>query len=376
MIDTKLIFLKAGLEEVVHERRVLYKGQDEMFYDIKVTDKRVEIFRRQTPYEVPKKIIGVIRIYPDDDMVEIMSLCLKGIIDNTEAYMATYNDPENHVAFFRGTLGRNLGKRQIENLCLAYYETVRIGESTLEFTDIIKDVLKIHAMPITNGVLPEMHDLLLKVPDVCYDFLVEVERATERNEPLQRRCINYMKAHPKATCCDIVIYISILNANLKYEEPWMERVIDLVNSDSTFAIYDVNHGVNEIIRADNKHDWHIFDVFLGNRRSYTFRQIKSLVFADYRNICFCGAMVTKIGDDIAMLCDVCESENYEEGVGEGIIQYLEKIVVSAGFHNIVSFVKPVYISLYEELGYELCEDQIVDDPYEPGEERAFMWKKI
>ncbi|MCQ2508784.1 MAG: hypothetical protein MJ097_08370 [Dorea sp.] len=376
MIDKNLIYRKASLEEEIHGRRAFYKGLDEKYYEIKVSEIRVEIFCASSVYENFKRAIGVMRIYPDDDMVEIMALCLKALIDDTSAYMSTYRDPNHHAAFVRGTLGRNLGKRQIENLCIMFYETVRIGDSSLDFSELIKDVLKIHAMPVSAGILPGFHDLLLKVPDVYYDFMVEMERSTERNQYVQRRCMNFLENHPNAKCSDVVIYASMLNADNSYIDEWMEKVIRLVNYDDSFAIYDVKHGLNEIIRVDNKHDWHIFDVILGNRRSYTFRQVKSLVFADFRNVCFRAAMVSKVGDDLAMIHDVAESSIPEEGVYEGLISYLEKLVLAGGVHNISAFVKEEHISLYEELGYELCEDELIDNPYEDYAERSFMWKKL
>ncbi len=377
VIEQNTIFEQLGMKDVVFQGKTYHRGPDGKFYWLKVTDSRVSIFTALTPYDPRKEILQLMRIYEDETYInEVALLSLKGYMETGDAWLEAHNNLELQKTFVRKTLGQKMGPKELENLCQLYYESVVSESGALEFTDTVKEVLKIHAMPPTEFSHPELHELLLRVPDTYYDFIQGIERNTERNPGLQERHIGFLKDRPYLTTSDIIIFASMLNVNPDYTDEWIENVISFTNSDETFAHYDIKHSDNEILQHGNKYQWHIFAKYVKGK-GYTFRQVKSLVFVDYMDKAIGAGSVHKIGDDIAMLYDVAEFDDMKhEGAYEALMEYLGMLVRRSEYHNLVAYVEPAKIELFEKVGFEITEDVIVENPYPVKGDRVFMWKKI
>lgn len=343
MINQRRFFEAINFADAQIEGQEAYIGTDHHYYRLKETDQYFYIFCAETREQAAQgefiEIDAYERVLPENEMIMFLK---KAMLNRTNPALPAVLPEERYDILrdmVRQAIGKPLGMKEINNICKIYDFAVRKGSIGLELAETCKDVLMLMEYIPDPSIKPELHRMLLQVPDVYYMFLLGVENDLLHDDVRQERLLYFMKNNPGLMSPSIVEYTSLMNQAPGADDRKLARAVEIFDKENL----KWNEGSRWTVRREVIQD-----------KGYTFRYMKSVCFVDYMNKCIGSGCLRRYHGSRAELVYIrIAGEEKYPGVREALLKQLEEIACRAGVRSLLLYCGEDLAAFYQENGFRM-----------------------
>lgn len=358
-MDQEAFFTGLGFKKMDVNGEWWYEGPYHRQYRLKDTSTYIAILIRKDGESKSNDRLRFYRIMKEDDMLPEMKEAMQFFSSLNEGI-----DPENRefikgsiifpriAKYVRQMIEKDIGPREWDNLCLLYDAAVRAGGEGYLISEACKEVMKLAWMQPNDYVLPEMHELLIKIPDAYFDFVTGIERNLQDREYLQKRLIRFIKTFPEVNTIDIIIFVSFMNENGAMTDEELGRLYRLTGKTAIFSGRTMKELPHELLEARDKQGWRI-STFYTHGLLYRIRHANSIIFVDYQDSAIGHILLSAGNGKTAQIHSIHLINEFDHpGVREKLVEYAEQVVKFAGFHYLTLECNKNWYNFYSNLGYD------------------------
>ena len=355
-MDQDVLFASVGFTPVIYKGKKKYQGPDKRYYSLETTDHYFGIWI--TGHDGKNSDLRrFYRIFDDSMSEQILREYIRKYPYEDVQSRGTVQMYQESAALIRKLIGMKLNKLQWENLCRLYSDAVRAGGHGQILADTCKEVIQILEMKDDEYVDPDLHRLLLNIPDTYYDFIIGTELALDGYPKIQQRLFDAIQRHPEASTSDVIVYSSILISNPNDSEEHLEAAVNYYRENRDFEILNTPDEKNELTQERNKGGWKVTTIFVRGF-GFTLRQSGPIIFIDYQSRCVGGVVLRSVSDTEAGIVAL-EVGNiiHSDVIREKLLQYAERVVLAAGKKSISVCCPPNDRDFFTGQGYSASEEE-------------------
>ena len=330
------LFGRLGYVSLIVDGKEYYQGNGTCLFRITEDQEAYYLIARDPAAgdNSKERVRQFFKLLEKEETEEILTEYIVNYFDRAESIgLRSEEAYARDAQYIRRLIGRRLTKEQWKNLCRLYYLLIKAGDRSSVLSDACMKVIRINRMTEDN-VDPELHRLLLKVPDLYYDFIQGVEGNVFGENAYQKTLIRFLQRNPMAETVDVIVANSILRSYPGADIPYLEEALGIIHENRSFSIEGIPEAGNEVTVEKNKRGWKLASVIIGGT-GYTLRHSGAVVLLDYRNICVGGSILRQRDENTAQIASLGVGKDIQrDKLIDKLIDYDERVVKKAGFRSL------------------------------------------
>ena len=354
----KEIFESFGLEipfEPLEFRgEIAYRGPYGKYYNLIDYGSYIRLRIQEEASEKIDERLYIYRIGPEEDVEEVIKEIIRKLQEKGEEVF--------HPSFLYGILSsfvrrcvkKELTEENIKNLCELYDVAVRAGGYGYLVSDSCREMLQMYTMKQNPMVDPELHERMIRVPDMFYDFLFSTENNLAGDPERQERVKNFLKKYQVEKAEDLIVYTSYLDSNPNDSDRNILRYVKLFHESKSFKGDHMKLRKDEILGDDGKYHGFRITSLVVDGVGYRIRHNHSTIFMDYMNHCIGSTALLDMDEETAQLVRFQFSDRITySGCQDRLLDFTERIAASEGKKYLVINCPPDRMEYFMDKGYTI-----------------------
>lgn len=352
----EIIFEILGYPRVKYKEYDLFESPKKNYYAIIKNSEYYTLRIMNESKKNPDDRLRVYRIWKDEELIDVICNTIRFYErEGEDAFLPQkiFREMEKQI---RETIYHDIGDFEIRNLCALYDAGVRAGSMGFVISDACKEVLQLMLMEPDEYLDPELHQMLLQLPDMYFEFLKKTELHIAQKPERQKRLKEYMKKYSLRDTSEVIIFASYITEDINISDETISKIINLYRENEIFDRDIVKDKGIEKTTASNDHEWKLVSMIIDNK-GYRIRHCGPIFFVDYEDRCIATSAVMKLNEKAAQIVRLSINDvMIFTGVKDKLMEYSERIIKGAGFSESIVNCYEQNMAFFRTNGYTKIED--------------------